>query len=469
MVSSPDSNEQAEKKYKYIRIALTDEQHEQLSLFPGSWEEILRSEGGGNTYEGKRLSSLVKFAFVFLKRLRSLNVSLPHRDNFHRFFNGMQITVDGVLDSTEFGDEPVSVSEHQINEILSSNENFKLGSKLVEVANELGLPELTSDNARVWLSTLANAKNADINFALPLDKASGVDKTKSDAKSAKSDADKRRLTFGFVKTSFERVAGLIPDWGKTPTGVLQNLVAFAIEIIDYVRDRHSKKLVPGNAQVQIAELFDYYHQLGEEFILTAYAMNLPEPCVGNVPAWIMGTAYASLQRKSLDPTLPQSNLKHLLDQLIAGDALLKHCLRHSIATNLQPDKVDAWLDDIMSEVGHVTSGKSQLSNEQYAAIGKELVKRCKLDGIVLPDVGNMPEWFDKNIKNPNQSDCHDLLEMLFSMKLLPDEESMAFLASRFRVMTRQLYKAYYLMYPDGDDAVLHGSTGNNENVNDADG
>lgn len=465
MVSSPDSNEQAEKKYKYIRIALTDEQYEQFLSFPGSWEDISRINSGNLKPESKRLSSLVKFAFVFLERLSFLKIPLPHRDNFHRFFNGMEITVDGdVLDSTELDDEPISVSEHQINEILSSNENFKLGSKLVEVANELGLPELTSDNARVWLSTLTNAKNADINLTLPLDKVSGVDKTRNDAKTAKSDAEKRRLTFGFVKTSFERVVALVPDWGKTPTGVLQNLVAFAIEIIDYARDRHSKKLVPGNAQVQIAELFDYYHQLGEEFVLTAYAMNLPEPRAGNVSAWIMGTAYASLQRKSSGSTLPQSNLKHLLDQLIAGDALLKHCLRHSIGINLQPDKVDAWLDDIMSEVRHVASEKLQLSNEQYATIGKELVKRCKLDGIVLPDVDNMPEWFDKNIKNPNQSDCHDLLEILFSMKLLPDEESMAFLASRFRVMTRQLYKAYYLMHPDDDDAVLHGSTENNDVV-----
>lgn len=286
-------------------------------------------------------------------------------------------------------------------------------------------------------------------------------------KSIASDARKtKKLNFDFIKVSFERVAELVPDWGKTPTGVLQNLVAFAIEAIDYARDRNLRAFVPGKGN--LFESLDYYHDLGVELIESAYAMNLPEPCSGRLPAWIMDIAHASLQDKHFENPLSRSDYKVLLEKIIAGNALFEYCSQRSIDVDFRPNNVRTWLGDVMSQGSSVTSNRKE-SNDEYVAIGKAFVKHCQLNGIALPHAKDISNWFERNINNPNQSDCHDMLEMLFAMETLPEEGTMSLLASRYKVMTKQLYKAYYLMHPDDDDAVLHNSTGNNENVDSADG
>lgn len=219
---------------------------------------------------------------------------------------------------------------------------------------------------------------------------------------------KKRLTFDFIKTSRERVTSLIPDWGKTPTNVLQNLVAFAIDAIDYASERHLRAFVPGKGK--LFESLDYYQRLGEELVYTAYTMNLPEPRLGNISAWVMDAAYASLRHKSLKSTVPQSNVKHLLDRIIIGDAFIEYCKQRSIDVEVEPGNAHVLLGDVISK-------------DKFAIIGKKLVKHCEKNGIDLPTSDNLPDWFEKNIRNPNQSDLYGadyvrILDFLKEQKLL---------------------------------------------------
>ncbi|OKH45327.1 hypothetical protein NIES2101_26845 [Calothrix sp. HK-06] len=232
---------------------------------------------------------------------------------------------------------------------------------------------------------------------------------------------KNRLSFDFVKTSRERIESLVPVWGSTPTGVLQNLVAFAIEVIDYAIRRHLSPFVPD----KLFESLDYYQRLGEEFVYTAYTMNLPEPRVGDTPTWIMDVAQAALQHDSFESTLPQSNFKNVLDKVIIGNALIEYCQHRSIDLDVNPENVQAWLADV-------------ISRDRFAVVGRELIKYCESIAIEPPTVDDLQDWYRKNINDPNHSDCHELLEMLLSMENIPDDDELVLLANKFRVRTKQL-------------------------------
>lgn len=239
---------------------------------------------------------------------------------------------------------------------------------------------------------------------------------------------KKRLSFDFVKTSRERIESLVPDWGDTPTRVLQNLVAFAVSAIDYANRRRLKPFVPDN----LFESLDYYQRLGEEFVYTSYTMNLPEPRVADVSTWIMDVAHAALQHDSFESTLPQSNFKNILDKVIIGNALIEYCKHRSINVEIDPENITTWLLDV-------------ITRDKFAVVGKELINYCESISLEAPTVGNLSDWYKKNINDPDHSDCHELLDMLLSMENLPDEDELVLLANKFRVRTKQLRTAFYRM------------------------
>lgn len=61
-----------------------------------------------------------------------------------------------------------------------------------------------------------------------------------------------------------------------------------------------------------------------------------------------------------------------------------------------------------------------------------------------PSVSDTEGWVKKYCSDSNL--CHDLLELLLNMDTLPNQEEMTFLANKYKVRTRQLYKIYYLMH-----------------------
>lgn len=301
MASSPNPDEHAKKNYEYSRIALNDEQREQLMQLPDSWEDVQRSLGGGNKSDGKRLFSLIKFAFSFLKRLKTLNIFLPAREDFQPFFDGMRITVDKEFMNAEKLSKPVEVvSKYQLSQIPSESENFQLGSKLIEVAAELGLPEPNSANIRPWLSNLVKAEN--VNLGKDLVKAENVDLTKE----------------------------------------LSNATEIGNAVIDAVRSNSLDIKIANNSAIALL-----FHKLSAVYYL-----------------------YQQLMDFLSDKSIPE------------------------------------------------------------------------------PTLTAVEDWVEKYIFF-NQ--CHDLLELLFDMKKLPSDEEMTFLANKYHVLTRQLYKMYYLMYEHSGD------------------
>lgn len=262
-------------------------------------------------------------------------------------------------------------------------------------------------------------------------------------------SNKQRLTFEFTKVSRERVSALIPDWGNTPTGVLQNLVVFAIDTIEHARE-HNRPLVLGN---KISELLEYYRRLGEEIVFTAQIMNLPEPTPGNIPGWVVDVAYASLKDKSLSPTAPQVNLKDILDKMALGDALIDYCERRSIELNINPSNAKTIVKNI-------------ISRDKFAIIGRELVEYCESIDIEAPTPDNFSDWSKKNINDPNHSDCHELLDILLNMKQLLPPEEMELLANRFKVRTKQLYEMYYRLNGRSSESnQIEGKRSENSNLN----
>ncbi|BDA75959.1 hypothetical protein CAL7716_101250 (plasmid) [Calothrix sp. PCC 7716] len=263
------------------------------------------------------------------------------------------------------------------------------------------------------------------------------------------DKQKKRIPFDFTKTSRERLLLLIPDWGNTLTRVLQNLVAFAVDAIEYARGRN-KSFVPDS---KLSELFNYYERLGEEIVFTAQIMNLPEPIPGNIPGWVVDVAYASLKDKSLSPTAPQVNLKDILDKMALGDALIDYCERRSIELNINPSNAKTIVKNI-------------ISRDKFAIIGRQLVEYCESIDIEAPTPDNFSDWSKRNINDPNHSDCHELLDILLNMKQLLPPEEMELLANRFKVRTKQLYEMYYRLNGRSSESnQIEGKRSENSNLN----
>ncbi|MBW4513186.1 MAG: hypothetical protein KME64_42905 [Scytonematopsis contorta HA4267-MV1] len=85
-----------------------------------------------------------------------------------------------------------------------------------------------------------------------------------------------------------------------------------------------------------------------------------------------------------------------------------------------------------------------------------LVDNLALYGVPEPTTLGLSDWinnYTKIDKSQSQSEnsSHELLDILINMKSLPPEEDMVFLAHRFKVRTKQLYRIYYMMHGCDDD------------------
>lgn len=94
---------------------------------------------------------------------------------------------------------------------------------------------------------------------------------------------------------------------------------------------------------------------------------------------------------------------------------------------------------------------------------QQLVAHLRNQNIPEPTVLGTEEWVKKYFSD--SSSCHDLLELILNMDTLPDQEQMTFLANKFKVRTRQLYKIYYLMHGcSGEHSDCHCENENNDKM-----
>jgi hypothetical protein len=94
---------------------------------------------------------------------------------------------------------------------------------------------------------------------------------------------------------------------------------------------------------------------------------------------------------------------------------------------------------------------------------QQLVSSLVKSKIPEPNVSDTDSWVKKHCSETNL--CHDLLELLLNMETLPDQEEMTFLANKYKVRSRQLYKIYYLMHGcDGEGEDFQDENKNNEKL-----
>ncbi|MBW4512927.1 MAG: hypothetical protein KME64_41525 [Scytonematopsis contorta HA4267-MV1] len=225
---------------------------------------------------------------------------------------------------------------------------------------------------------------------------------------------------------------------------LRNLVEFAVLFLHYLQSNQINLPEPDEFDNFLAMLPWSEGQVddvivGAKIKELAVSMNLPVPNSKNVNNWFS--------------TLIESGTYNTVGQTQVGEQV-------SFETN-----VFDYLTEIISSKDATIKidNKNDLNlfiNQlfyiyfSYRNLVANLVER----GVPEPSGLEIQEWLDKYIKpdnslktyNNNSSD--ELLEYLINLESLPSEEEMVFIANKYKVRTRQLYRIYYMIH--GTEEIL---------------
>jgi hypothetical protein len=230
---------------------------------------------------------------------------------------------------------------------------------------------------------------------------------------------------------------------------LRNLVEFAVLFLHYLQTNQINLPEPDEFDNFLAMLPWSEGQLddvivGAKIKELAVSMNLPVPNSKNINNW-----FSTLIDNGVYKTVGQTQVGEQVNLETNVFDYLTEIISSKDATIKIDNKND--LNLFINQLFYIYFS--------YRNLITNLVER----GVPEPSGLEIQDWLDKYVQPDNSpkisnNNSDELLEYLINLESLPSEEEMVFIANKYKVRTRKLYRIYYM---------IHGTEETTSNFNEA--